>query len=67
MWDSVKVAFKAHNLKMRVRFSLPQLKLLYTMNTIKLGSRGIEVKTLQGKLNLLVDGIFGLITQEAVK
>ena len=25
-WDSVKVAFKAHNLKMRVRFSLPQLK-----------------------------------------
>ena len=37
------------------------------MNTIKLGSKGIEVKTLQGKLNLLVDGVFGTVTQEAVK
>lgn len=37
------------------------------MNTIKLGSKGIEVKTLQGKLNLLVDGVFGTMTQESVK
>lgn len=37
------------------------------MNTIKLGSKGIEVKTLQAKLNLLVDGVFGTMTQEAVK
>ena len=37
------------------------------MNTIKLGSRGEDVKTLQKKLNLAVDGIFGPLTQEAVK
>lgn len=34
---------------------------------LKLGSRGNEVKLLQEKLNLKVDGIFGPITEEAVK
>lgn len=34
---------------------------------LKLGSRGNEVKTLQEKLNLKADGIFGSITEEAVK
>ena len=34
---------------------------------LKLGSRGNEVKALQGKLNLKADGIFGPITEEAVK
>lgn len=38
-----------------------------TMTTLKLGSRGEDVKTLQRKLNLSVDGIFGPITEEAVK
>lgn len=37
------------------------------MTTIKLGSRGEDVKTLQKKLNLIADGIFGPITDEAVK
>lgn len=37
------------------------------MTTIKLGSRGNDVKTLQSKLNLIADGIFGPITEEAVK
>lgn len=37
------------------------------MTTLKLGSRGEDVKVLQRKLNLSVDGIFGLITEEAVK
>ena len=37
------------------------------MNTLKLGSKGNEVKALQGKLNLIEDGIFGPITEEAVK
>lgn len=37
------------------------------MNTIKIGSRGEDVKTLQKKLNLMVDGIFGPLTEEAVK
>lgn len=37
------------------------------MTTLKLGSKGNEVKTLQGKLNLIEDGIFGPITEEAVK
>lgn len=37
------------------------------MNTLKLGSRGNDVKTLQSKLNLVADGIFGPITEEAVK
>ena len=34
---------------------------------LKLGSRGNEVKALQEKLNLKADGIFGPITEEAVK
>lgn len=37
------------------------------MTTIKKGSRGEDVKVLQSKLNLLVDGIFGPLTEEAVK
>ena len=37
------------------------------MITLKLGSKGSEVKTLQSKLNLQTDGIFGPITEEAVK
>lgn len=34
---------------------------------LKLGSKGNEVITLQGKLNLIGDGVFGPITEEAVK
>lgn len=34
---------------------------------LKLGSRGNEVKLLQEKLNLKTDGIFGPLTEEAVK
>lgn len=34
---------------------------------LKLGSRGNEVKALQEKLNLRADGIFGPLTEEAVK
>lgn len=34
---------------------------------LKLGSRGNEVKVLQEKLNLKEDGIFGPLTEEAVK
>lgn len=37
------------------------------MTTVKLGSRGADVKVLQQKLNLVADGIFGPITEEAVK
>lgn len=37
------------------------------MNTIKLGSKGADVKILQQKLNLIPDGIFGHLTDEAVK
>lgn len=37
------------------------------MTTLKRGSRGADVKTLQGKLNLMQDGIFGPLTEEAVK
>ncbi len=37
------------------------------MTTLKRGSRGAEVKTLQSKLNLMADGIFGPLTEEAVK
>lgn len=37
------------------------------MTTLKIGSRGNDVKTLQSKLNLIPDGIFGKITEEAVK
>lgn len=34
---------------------------------LKLGSKGNDVKALQSKLNLIPDGIFGKITEEAVK
>ena len=37
------------------------------MTTIKLGSKGDDVKILQQKLNLVVDGVFGPITEETVK
>lgn len=37
------------------------------MITIKLGSKGEDVKILQQKLNLVVDGVFGPITEETVK
>ncbi len=37
------------------------------MTTLRKGSRGTEVKTLQRKLNLMADGIFGPLTEEAVK
>lgn len=37
------------------------------MTTIKKGSRGNDVKTLQKMLHLLEDGIFGVLTEEAVK
>lgn len=37
------------------------------METLKKGSRGASVKTLQTKLNLLADGIFGNLTDEAVR
>ena len=37
------------------------------MTTLKKGSRGSEVKLLQKKLNLMQDGIFGPLTDEAVR
>lgn len=37
------------------------------MNTIKVGSKGSDVKVLQQKLNLVADGVFGPLTEEAVK
>ncbi len=37
------------------------------MATLKQGSRGAEVKALQQRLNLIPDGIFGPLTEEAVK
>lgn len=37
------------------------------MNTIKIGSRGEDVKILQNRLNLSVDGIFGASTDSAVR
>lgn len=37
------------------------------MSTLKLGSKGDEVKLLQKKLNITDDGIFGPKTEEAVK
>lgn len=37
------------------------------MTTLQRGSRGADVKTLQGKLNLAQDGVFGPITEEAVR
>lgn len=38
-----------------------------TMTTLKKGSRGADVVTLQKKLSLYADGIFGPMTEEAVK
>jgi len=40
---------------------------LNEMTTIKLGSKGPDVKALQSRLNLVADGIFGPITDEAVR
>lgn len=37
------------------------------MNILRKGSRGNEVKNLQASLNLIVDGIFGDLTDEAVR
>ena len=37
------------------------------MRTLRFGCRGSDVKTLQSKLHLYVDGIFGKLTEEAVK
>lgn len=37
------------------------------MNTIKKGSRGTDVTTLQKKLGIVADGIFGSATERAVK
>lgn len=37
------------------------------MTTLKKGSRGEDVKILQNKLNIMADGIFGVLTEEAVK
>lgn len=37
------------------------------MNTLKIGNKGDDVKILQTKLGLTVDGIFGIKTEEAVK
>ena len=37
------------------------------MRTLRYGSKGDEVKTLQKNLNLVADGIFGKLTEEAVR
>ena len=37
------------------------------MTTLKKGSRGNDVKTLQNKLNITADGIFGPATKAAVQ
>ena len=37
------------------------------MKTLRKGCRGSEVKTLQRYLNLIQDGIFGVLTEESVK
>lgn len=37
------------------------------MKTLKFGSRGDDVKALQKKLNLIQDGIFGRLTDDAVR
>ena len=37
------------------------------MNILRKGSRGNDVRTLQTSLNLITDGIFGDLTEEAVK
>lgn len=37
------------------------------MQTLRLGSRGQDVRTLQSSLALIADGIFGPVTEEAVR
>lgn len=37
------------------------------MTTLKIGNKGADVKALQQKLHLIPDGIFGNLTEEAVK
>lgn len=37
------------------------------MQTLRLGSRGADVRTLQKALDLHVDGVFGPVTEEAVR
>lgn len=37
------------------------------MQTLKFGSKGEDVKTLQSYLNLYADGIFGKLTEESIK
>lgn len=37
------------------------------MRTLSKGTRGSDVRTLQAYLNLIQDGIFGILTEEAVK
>ena len=37
------------------------------MPVLKIGSRGADVRSLQSALSLYVDGIFGPLTEEAVK
>lgn len=37
------------------------------MRTLSKGTRGSDVRTLQAYLNLIQDGIFGVLTEEAVK
>lgn len=37
------------------------------MRTLRKGCIGSEVKTLQGYLNLIQDGIFVVLTEESVK
>lgn len=37
------------------------------MKTVKLGSKGADVKVLQSKLGIVADGVFGKNTDAAVK
>lgn len=37
------------------------------MRILSKGTRGSDVRTLQAYLNLIQDGIFGVLTEEAVK
>lgn len=37
------------------------------MRTLSKGTRGSAVRTLQAYLNLIQDGVFGILTEEAVK
>lgn len=55
---------KARNFYAGYVTSLPNY--IFT-KTLRFGSRGIDVKKLQEKLNVKIDGIFGSITQNAVE